>query len=49
MDLRIRLAQIDTTLGNLDANLEAHVQEARAAAEAGREWWSSPISRSRYF
>ncbi len=35
MDLRIRLAQIDTTLGNLAANLEAHVQEARAAAEAG--------------
>ncbi len=35
MDLRIRLAQIDTTLGDLAQNAEAHVREIRAAIDAG--------------
>ncbi len=35
MDCRIRLAQVDTTLGNLEANLEAHLEQIDAAAAAG--------------
>src|SRR5688572_26584740 len=34
MDLRIRLAQIDTTLGDLAKNAEAHVREVKSAIEA---------------
>jgi predicted amidohydrolase len=50
MDLRIRLAQIDTTLGNLAANLETHVREVRAAAEAGIQLIVFPeLSLTGYF
>ncbi len=50
MDCRIRLAQIDTTLGNLDANLEAHLVAIEKAASNGVELVVFPeLSLTGYF
>lgn len=50
MDCRIRLAQIDTTLGNLGANLDAHLRLADRAAEEGVDVLVFPeLSLTGYF
>lgn len=50
MDLRLRIAQIDTTLGDLQRNLETHLREVRSARAAGAQMIVFPeLSLSGYF
>lgn len=50
MDCRVRLAQIDTTLGDLGANLEAHLTEIERAIADGIELLVFPeLSLTGYF
>ena len=50
MDCRIRLAQVDTTLGNLGANVEAHLRQADRAIADGVDVLVFPeLSLTGYF
>lgn len=50
MDCRIRLAQIDTALGNVDANVERHLVEIERAVEDGIDVLVFPeLSLTGYF
>ena len=50
MDCRVALAQIDPTLGNLDANLERHLAEVDAAVAGGADVLLFPeMSLTGYF
>ena len=50
MNCQIHLVQLDPTLGNLEANLEMHLVEARSAAEKGADCvLFSELSLTGYF
>ena len=50
MDCRVRIAQIDTTLGNWMANVESHAEWIRAAIEDGIDLIVFPeLSLTGYF